>query len=193
MLSLTLATIMLALSSFTPPVASAAFGTNSHLSLLDRSANHRLRSAGIGITRRQVPVRLHAHPEHIQQLSANVGVGGKAFLLDLRELDEWTSGHLADACPAPLSALCSGTWMDSKTGIFSPGTFPIDPFTGVAIKQNAKIYIHCDATGVRASKAADLFQMMGYSDVVPLVEGFQELATMEVSSVVTGGPNALTD
>ncbi len=34
---------------------------------------------------------------------------------------------------------------------------------------------------------------MGYTNVMPLAEGFQELATMEVSSVLTGGPNALID
>lgn len=182
MLSLTLVTIMLALSSSMPAVTSAAFTAKSRVRL-GRAPN--LPSA-------RVQVRLRAHPEHIQQLCADVGVGGKAFLLDVRELDEWTDGHFADASPAPLSALVAGTWMDSKTGSFHPGTFPIDPFTGVAIKQNAKIYIHC-AKGGRASKAADLFQTMGYSDVIPLAEGFQELATMGVSSVVKGGPNALTD
>jgi rhodanese-related sulfurtransferase len=82
--------------------------------------------------------------------------------------------------------------MDSKTGKVYPGTFPIDPFTGVAIKKNAKIYVH-STTGLRASKATELFKNMGYSDVVLLAEGIHELATMEVSSVVTGGPNALTD
>jgi rhodanese-related sulfurtransferase len=177
MLSLTLATIMLALS------ISAAFTANSRFSL-GRGGN--LLSAG-------GQVRLRAHPEHILQLRADVGVGGKAFLLDVRELDEFTDGHLAEACPAPLSGLLTGKWMDSTTGAFHAGTFPIDRFTGVAIVKNKKIYVH-STTGLRASKAADLFKMMGYSNVVSLSEGFQELATMEVSSVVTGGgPNALTD
>jgi rhodanese-related sulfurtransferase len=172
MLSLTLATIMLALSSSMPAVA---FTANSDFSL-----------------GRGVQVRLRAHPEHIQQLCNDIGFGGKSLLLDVRELDEWTDGHLADACPAPLSALSAGTWMDSSTGKFYPGTFPINPFTGVAILRNAKIYVH-SATGSRASEATDLFKKMGYSNVVLLAEGFQELATMEVSSVVTGGPNTLTD
>jgi rhodanese-related sulfurtransferase len=175
---LTLATIMLALST------GSSFTANSHFSL-GRGANPR--SAGI-----QAQVRLRAHPEHILQLCNDIGVGGKTLLLDVRELDEWTDGHLADACPAPLSALLAGTWMDSSTGKFYPGTFPIDPFTGVAILRNAKIYVH-SATGLRASEAADLLKKMGYSNVVLLAEGFKELATMEVSSVVTGGPNALTD
>jgi rhodanese-related sulfurtransferase len=182
-LSLTLAAIMLALSSSTPAVASAAFTTNSPVSLLSRGAN--LRSAGM-------QVRLRAHPEHILQLCTDVGVGGTAILLDVREVDEWTEGHLAEACSAPLSVLSEGRWMDSTTGKFYPGTFPIDPFTGVAIKKNAKIYIHC-AKGLRASKAADIFKTMGYTNVMPLAEGFQELAAMEVSSVLTGGPNALID
>jgi rhodanese-related sulfurtransferase len=182
MLSLTLATIMLALASSTPEMASAAFTTNSLVNL-SRGAN--LRSAG-------VQARLRAHPEHILQLCTDVGVGGTAFLIDVRELDEWTDGHLAEACSAPLSILSEGRWMDSTTGKFYPGTFPIDPFTGVAIKKNAKIYIHC-AKGLRASKAADLFKTMGYTNVMPLAEGFQELAALEVSSVLTGGPNALID
>jgi rhodanese-related sulfurtransferase len=165
-----------------PAVASAAFTTYSPFSL-SRGAN--LRSAGM-------QVRLCAHPEHIQQLVTDVGVGGKAFLLDVRELDEWTNGHLAAACSAPLSVLSEGRWMDSTTGKFYPGSFPIDPFTGVSIKKNAKIYIHC-AKGLRASKAADLFKTMGYTNVMPLAEGFQELVNMEVSTVLTGGPNALID
>lgn len=152
MLSLTLVTIMLALSSYMPAVASAAFTANAPFSS-SRSAN--LRSAGM-------QVRLRAQPEHIQQLCTDVGVGGTAFLLDVRELNEWTDGHLAEACSAPLSVLSEGKWMDS-TGKFHPGSFPIDPFTGVAIKKNAKIYIHC-AKGLRASKAADLFTTMGYSN-----------------------------
>jgi rhodanese-related sulfurtransferase len=137
-------------------------------------------------------VRLRAHPEHILELKKNVGEGGTAFLLDVRELDEWTNGHLAAACSVPLSVLSEGRWMDSTTGKFYPGSFPIDPFTGVALKKNAKIYIHC-AKGLRASKAADLLKTMGYTNVMPLAEGFQELATMEVSSVLTGGPNTLID
>jgi rhodanese-related sulfurtransferase len=187
MLSLTLATIMLALSSFTPAVASAAAftATSPPFSLMSRSAN--LRSA-------DTQVRLCAQasqPEHILQLCADIKEGGKTILLDVREPDEWTSGHLADACSAPLSLLSAGRWMDSK-GKFLPGSFPIDPFTGVAIKKNAKIYIHC-AAGMRAKKAAELFTLMGYSNVMPLAEGFQALATMEVSSVLTGGTNALID
>jgi rhodanese-related sulfurtransferase len=137
-------------------------------------------------------VRLRAHPEHILELTKNVGEGGTAFLLDVREVDEWTNGHLAAACSAPLSVISEGRWMDSTTGKFYPGSFPIDPFTGVALKKDAKIYIHC-AKGLRASKAADLFKTMGYTNVMPLAEGFQELATMEVSSVLTGGPNTLID
>jgi rhodanese-related sulfurtransferase len=168
---------MLALSGSTPAVTSAAFTANSRVSL-DRGANIR--------------VRLRAQPEHILQLCAEVGVGRKARLLDVREPDEWIDGHLTGACSAPLSALLAGTWMDSKTGTIYPGTFPIDPFTGVAMLTNLKIYVHC-ATGLRASKATDLLKKMGYSKAVLVAEGFQELATMEVSSVVTGGANDLID
>jgi rhodanese-related sulfurtransferase len=186
MVSLTLATILLALSSSLTPggVASAAAFTttaNSHAGF----------SVGRGSNLRRTELRAQAQPEHIQKLCANVCLGGTAFLIDVRELDEGTAGHLAEACSAPLSTLSAGRWMD-KMGEFHPGTFPIDPFTGVAMKQNANIYVHC-AMGGRASKAAELFTSMGYSNVTPLAEGFQELAAMEVSAVFTGEPNALTD
>jgi len=143
---------------------------------------------------RHASVQLRANPEHIKELSRDIDIklGGKAYLLDVRELDEWTAGHLSVARPAPLSGLMAGKWMDSKTGVFHEGTFPIDPKTGVAIVLNRKIYVHC-AMGMRASKAAELFEKMGYSNVVPLAEGFQELVAMEISDVVTGGTNALID
>jgi rhodanese-related sulfurtransferase len=180
MVSLTLATILLALSSLTLGV-SAFTSTNSHAAF----------SLSRGSNLRSTELRAQAQPEHIQKVCKDVCGGGTAFLIDVRELDEWTAGHLADACSSPLSTLSEGRWMD-KMGKFHPGSFPIDPFTGVAMKQNANIYVHC-AMGGRAAKAAALFTSMGYTKVTPLAEGFSELAAMEVSAVLTGGPNALTD
>ena len=77
--------------------------------------------------------RLHSTPEQIAELKKDFsgdGSAAKAILLDVRELEPFTAGHLNNATPAPLSVLLSGQWMDSSTGIFSPGSFPIDRLTG---------------------------------------------------------------
>lgn len=127
----------------------------------------------------------------IAQLKADMA-GGKTFLLDVREPDEWNLGHLALASPAPLSELTAGTWMNSATGEFLPGTFPTDRSTGVAIIMKKKIYIHCKSGG-RAKKAAELLVTMGYSKVVALDEGFDELAELGVCDVMAGAAMELTD
>uniref|UniRef100_A0A7S2YGH5 Rhodanese domain-containing protein n=1 Tax=Entomoneis paludosa TaxID=265537 RepID=A0A7S2YGH5_9STRA len=136
---------------------------------------------------------LQSHPDEIAQLRQDFdtnGVKAKAVLLDLRELDEWTAGHLQAATPAPLSTITSGKWMDMR-GQYYPGTFPIDRRTGVAIVKNLKIYlIHDDD----AQTASSLFQKMGYSNVISLSENYEELATAYgVSSIVAGGVDRLTD
>jgi rhodanese-related sulfurtransferase len=137
-------------------------------------------------------IQLCAHPEHISQLRSEIGSRGKAFLLDVREQDEWTAGHFAEASHEPLSGLKEGKWMDSKTGKMHPGTFPINRKTGVAILLSAKIYIHCKMGG-RAKQAAELLTAMGYTNVEPLAETFEELGNMDVSDIVTGESNALFD
>lgn len=121
-------------------------------------------------------------------------VNPKSFILDVREADEWNDGHLALATPSPLSQLQSGTWMDSTTGVISPGSFPIDRKTSVAILKNKKIFIHsCAKGGTRAKKAAELLAQMGYSDVVALEETFDELAAAGLCDVVTGTVQSLFD
>ena len=116
----------------------------------------------------------------------------KTFLLDVREASEWAEGHLALASPNPLSQLTSGTWMDRTTGKFSPGSFPIDRATGVAIMPNKKVYVHCKMGG-RAKQAGDLLTQMGYQDVVVLEETFDELVAAEICDVVMGEVQDLTD
>lgn len=116
----------------------------------------------------------------------------KTFLLDVREPAEWAEGHLALASPFPLSKLKSGTWMESTTGKFFPGSFPIDRLTGVAIIQSRKIYIHCKMGG-RAKEAAELLAQMGYKDVTVLEETFDQLAAAEICDVVRGEVLDLTD
>ena len=114
----------------------------------------------------------------------------RTFLLDVREPTEWAEAHLALASPSPLSKLTSGKWMDNKTGVFTPGTFPIDRATGVAIKLNTSIYVHCKMGG-RAKEAVELLKKMGYSKAVALEETFDELAA--ICDVVAGEIQDLTD
>jgi rhodanese-related sulfurtransferase len=116
----------------------------------------------------------------------------KTFLLDVREPSEWAEGHFALASPNPLSQLTSGTWMDNATGKFSPGSFPIDRSTGVAIVQNKKVYIHCKMGG-RARQAGALLTQMGYKDVVVLEETFDQLVAADICDVVVGEVQDLTD
>ena len=116
----------------------------------------------------------------------------KTFLLDVREPDEWAEAHLSLATPTPLSKLTSGKWMDNKTGIFYPGTFPIDRFTGVSIVLKSNIFVHCKMGG-RAKQAVELLQQMGYKNAVALEETFDELAAAEICDVVAGEIQGLTD
>jgi len=150
-------------------------------------------TAFLSVPTRTTTCRLQSHPEHISQLLQDInteGAAAKAILLDVRELDEWTAGHLQSATPAPLSVLTSGQWMDTSTGKYYAGTFPIDRRTGVAIVKNVKIYLIHD----NAKQAAELFAKMGYSNVVALSENYEELAAKHgVSSIATGGVDRLTD
>uniref|UniRef100_A0A7S2R043 Rhodanese domain-containing protein n=1 Tax=Eucampia antarctica TaxID=49252 RepID=A0A7S2R043_9STRA len=128
----------------------------------------------------------------VADLKAAFELSPKTFLLDVREPNEWAEGHLALASPNPLSVLTSGTWMDRATGKFSPGSFPIDRATGVAIMPNKKVYIHCKMGG-RAKQAGELLTQMGYQDVVVLEETFDELVAAEICDVVIGEVQDLTD
>lgn len=110
----------------------------------------------------------------------------KTFLLDIRELDEWTEAHLAWATPSPLSKLSAGKWMDNKTGVYYPGTFPIDRFTSVAINTNTKIWVHCKNGGEGTKEAVELLKQMGYLEVVALKETFDELAEAEICDITRG-------
>jgi len=142
------------------------------------------------------PVARHHHPHtalfSIADVKADFAINPKTFLLDVREPNEWAQGHLALASPSPLSQLTSGTWMDSATGIFAPGSFPIDRATGVAILKNKKIYIHCKMGG-RAKQAALLLNQMGYNNVVSLEETFDQLAAADICEVVVGQVEDLFD
>lgn len=80
---------------------------------------------------------------------------GDAQLFDVREQDEWDAGHLTQASLVPLSSLSEG---------MEPEGFD----------KSKKTYLHC-RSGKRVMTAAPLLESMGFSDVVPLDEGFEAL------------------
>ena len=83
---------------------------------------------------------------------------GKALLVDVREEDEWTEGHVVEAKHLALSALEKGVPADQLSK-----TLPKDKV----------IYVHCQAGG-RCKKAADILAKNGY-DVRALKPGFPDL------------------
>jgi phage shock protein E len=80
---------------------------------------------------------------------------GSAQLLDVREEEEWDSGHLADATLVPLSLLRDGECPEE-------------------LNRDLTTYIHC-RSGRRVLEAAPLLKQIGFSNVVPLEEGFESL------------------
>ncbi len=82
----------------------------------------------------------------------------KAVLIDVREVDEWSDGHLRDATNLPLSELPKSL----KSGDVAK-KFP----------KTKIIYAHC-AAGGRCLNAAEDLRKAGY-DVRPLQQGYDEL------------------
>jgi rhodanese-related sulfurtransferase len=91
--------------------------------------------------------------EHLAEMQAEIK-SGTAQLLDVREQEEWDEGHLKSATLVPLSKLNEGE---------SP-----------SVDANVKTYLHCRSGG-RVHMAAPILADMGFSDVIPLNEGFEEL------------------
>lgn len=79
---------------------------------------------------------------------------GNAFLIDVREQDEWDEDHLKHAQLHPLSTL-------------NPHTLPKN------LDEDKKIYIHCRRGG-RAVEAATFFKGT-YKEVIPLKCDFETL------------------
>lgn len=92
--------------------------------------------------------------EHLENLKRELE-NGTAQLLDVREQDEWDEGHLQRASLAPLSEL-------------NQGEEPAGP------DKSKKTYLHC-RSGNRVHVAAPLLREMGYKEVIPLDEGYEEL------------------
>lgn len=81
----------------------------------------------------------------------------KAVLVDVREMDEWDDGHLADAKFVPLSGLSKAKAEDLSK----------------VLPKDQPLYLHC-ASGRRCLKAADELKKLGY-DVRPLKAGYNDL------------------
>lgn len=82
----------------------------------------------------------------------------KAVLVDVRERQEWESGHLRDAVLLPLSNLTAG--VDAAA-------------LARYIPRDRVVYCHC-AVGGRSLQAADILRKYGY-EARPLKQGYQTL------------------
>lgn len=79
-----------------------------------------------------------------------------AQIFDVREKDEWNDGHLEKADFVPLSELQAGLEPENKD-------------------VTLKTYLYC-RSGKRVHIAKPILENMGFTNVVPLQEGFDELA-----------------
>ena len=105
-------------------------------------------------TRRRMT--LHVLPPHLEAAREEIDAGA-ALLCDVREPGEWASAHLASAIHVPLSGLQSGRCPPE------------------VLDATKRLYLHC-AAGIRVHPAADILRSMGFERVVPLQEGFAQLA-----------------
>lgn len=96
-------------------------------------------------------------PAHLVTMTNELSAG-KAILLDVREQGEWDEGHLSSARLAPLSVL--------RTGALPKG---------IGTNKAAKIYLHC-RSGNRVNAAAPILRDLGYTNLVPLSEGYNRLS-----------------
>ncbi len=82
----------------------------------------------------------------------------KAVILDVREADEWSEGHLAQATSLPLSQIKKGITAEQLEKLAPPGTI---------------VYLHC-AAGGRCVQAAKLLNKSG-RDLRALKPGYDDL------------------
>ena len=80
---------------------------------------------------------------------------GEALLVDVREREEWDAGHVKRARFVPLSSLQNGKFPD--------------------LDRSKKLYLYC-RSGRRVHSANELLKAMDFRRVIPLAEGFRELA-----------------
>lgn len=82
----------------------------------------------------------------------------KAVILDVREVDEWSEGHLAQAKSLPLSQIKKGITPEQLAKLAPAGTI---------------IYLHC-AAGGRCVQASKLLNKSG-RDLRALKSGYDDL------------------
>ena len=107
-----------------------------------------------GTSRSMCSAGLPALPEHLEDMKEELA-SGEAQLFDVREPQEWASGHLTLAKLVPLSDLMEGEVPKYDRSVLT--------------------YVHC-AAGIRVHNAAPVLEAMGFERVVPLAEGFATLA-----------------
>ena len=79
--------------------------------------------------------------------------GKETHVLDVRNDEEWNQGHLEQAVNIPHGKLLSAE-------------IPFD--------KNDKIYVHCQS-GVRSSIATGILEYRGFTNIVNVREGYQDL------------------
>jgi rhodanese-related sulfurtransferase len=102
-----------------------------------------------------VPAEERHTADTLDQVKTSVAAGS-AVLIDVREQEEWDSGHLQAARLVPLSVL-------TRDGAAIPASIPKDK----------PVYLHCKAGG-RCLKAAAVLKAKGY-DARPLEAGYGQL------------------
>jgi rhodanese-related sulfurtransferase len=103
-------------------------------------------------------------PEHIDATAADAAIRAGAFLLDVRNDDEWTAGHAPDAQHLPLSQLAARA-----------GELPTD----------RRIVVVCRSGG-RSARAAAALAAAGY-DAVNLAGGMEAWTAVGLPCVDDAG------
>lgn len=97
-------------------------------------------------------------PAHLEQMRQKL-VNGEAQLFDVREQDEWDEGHLAGVELVSLSMLQGGEGVPAR------------------VNNSKETYLHC-RSGVRVHAAAPILRSLGFTQVIPLSEGFERLVSL---------------
>jgi rhodanese-related sulfurtransferase len=118
----------------------------------------RLLAAGLLAASAAGPAAAATHTRDTLPAVQQAVAAGQAVIVDVREPDEWATGHVAGARLVPLSALERGV---------DPGRL------AEVLPKDKIIYCHC-LVGGRCLVAADILSRFGY-DVRPLKPGYPQL------------------
>lgn len=97
-----------------------------------------------------------------QEVKEGLDAGEVDLVIDVREPEEWSAGHVAGAVNVPRGVL----------ELRADASLPVaDP--ALTEKMDSRVVVYCmKAPGARSLLAAQTLQRMGYSDVVAMTEGF---------------------